>query len=58
MKLIRVVSRTFVAGCIAHDGRIVRAAPILRRHLMGLDGKAFVACCKARGWAWQVVEVF
>jgi hypothetical protein len=31
--LYRVVTRTFVAGVIVSDGRVVDAAPILRREI-------------------------
>jgi hypothetical protein len=55
--LLRVVGqdhqgREFVAGVDAEDGRVVRAAPILWRALMGCTGEEFVACCAARGWEW------
>jgi hypothetical protein len=56
-QLLRVVGkdhrgRPFAAGVEAEDGRVVRAAPILWRALMGCTGDEFVTCCKARGWEW------
>jgi hypothetical protein len=55
--LLRVVGRDhrgrpFVAGADAEDGRVVRAAPILWRALVGCAGHELVARCAARSWEW------
>jgi len=54
--LIRVVSKTFVAGCVARHGVIVEAAPILRRHVMGMSGGQFFDLCRRKLWRFEVVE--
>jgi hypothetical protein len=53
--LFRVVAPRFVAGLIVRDGRVVEAAPILRRHVMGLDGRKFAALCAHMGWTFDKV---
>lgn len=55
--LVRVVAPTFVAGIEADEsGRVVSAAPILRRALLGKTGAEVAAICAARGWRWERVE--
>lgn len=53
--LLRVVAPHFVAGLVVRDGRVVEAAPILRRHVMGLDGRRFAALCARMGWSFERV---
>lgn len=55
--LFQVTSRTFVAGVVVQNDRVVACAPILRRHLMGLDGRAFAQRCAAKGWSYEKVHV-
>jgi len=55
-RLIRVTANHFVAGCVALDGRIVEAAPILRRHVMGLDGRQFYDLCFRKLWKFEVID--
>jgi hypothetical protein len=50
--LVRVVAHHFVAGLVAVDGRVVRAAPILR-YMLGWDGARVAAYVQARGWGWE-----
>ena len=50
--LIRVVGDDFVAGVVARNGRIIEAAPILRRHV-GLQSRMFAQFCLRNGWSWQ-----
>jgi len=47
---IRIVARHFVAGVVHRDGRVVRAAPILR-YMIGWDGQRVAAYCR-RGYDW------
>jgi hypothetical protein len=53
--LFRVVAPHFVAGLVVRGGRVVEAAPILRRHVIGLDGRAFAAVCARKGWSFECV---
>jgi hypothetical protein len=48
---VRVVARHFVAGLVAVDGRVVRAAPILR-YMLGWDGARVATYVQAKGWEW------
>jgi hypothetical protein len=50
-----VTAKHFVAGLIARDGIVVRAAPILRR-FVGVDGRTFAAVCKQLGFTWEIVR--
>lgn len=54
MILVRVVSRTFVAG-FETDGVVRRTAPILKalRGLTDKDARAFI---KAKGWKASIVS--
>lgn len=57
MTLVRIVSNsspTFVAGLVAEDGEVVRAAPIIG-YMLGWDGRRVAAYCALRGWTWEVV---
>lgn len=54
--LVRVVAPHFVAGIVARDGVVVRAAPILRRRVLGKNGREVAACCAREGWTWEVVR--
>jgi hypothetical protein len=49
---LRVEGPHFVAGVVAVDGKIVRAAPILR-YMIGWDGKRFRNYHAEQGWTWQ-----
>lgn len=50
-QLVRIVAPFFVAGIEAQDGRVVRAAPILR-YMRGWDGARVASYCASRGWDW------
>jgi len=54
--LIRVTGPYFCAGCVARNGKVVEAAPILRRHVLGLDGRQFFHLCRRNLWHFEVVE--
>ena len=32
---------------------MVEAAPILLRHVLGLDGEGFADYCRRSGWTWE-----
>lgn len=49
-KLVRVVTPYFVAGLIVRDGRVVEAAPILRKKLLGATEDGARLVIKAHGW--------
>lgn len=49
--LVRIVAPHFVAGVDAEDGRVVRAAPILR-YMLDWDGVRVAGYCAQKGWAW------
>lgn len=53
-RLIQVSAPHFTAGVEARDGRIVRAAPIVR-YMVGWTGDRFAAYCRHKGWAWERV---
>ena len=48
--LICVVGDDFVAGVRARHGRIIEAAPILRRQ-MGVQSRMFAQFCLRNGWS-------
>ncbi len=50
MTLYRVVSGYFVAGFIVRDSRVIEAAPILKRALMGRDEMVALEECVRRHW--------
>lgn len=54
MRLVRIVAPHFVAGIVARNGRVVRAAPILG-YMRGWDGAAVASYCDRKDWAWEVV---
>ena len=54
--LLRILAPHFVAGVEYENGRVVRAAPILRRALLGKTGAEVAAVCRRRGWSWERVE--
>jgi hypothetical protein len=54
-RLFQISSERFCAGVVVREGRVVECAPILRRHLLGLDGRRFAAVCARKGWRY--VEV-
>jgi hypothetical protein len=54
MRLVRVVASHFVAG-FETDGIVRRAAPILKRHLLGKTDEQARAYIKSSGWTASVV---
>lgn len=55
MQLIRVVAPHFVAG-FETDGIVRRAAPILRKHLIGKTDDEARKIIAQRGWRASVVK--
>ena len=53
--LIRVTSPYFCAGLVVRDGRIVEAAPILRK-LLGMDGRTFKQYCIEYQLRFEVID--
>jgi hypothetical protein len=53
--LCRIEAPHFVAGIIAMDGRVIRAAPILK-YMLGWNGVAVRDYCRKKHWALQVVK--
>lgn len=53
--LVRITAPHFVAGLIARDGKVVEAAPILRRQMLEQDGTTVAFICRRRGWSWERV---
>ena len=49
-RLYQVTSRYFCAGMISSNGIITRAAPILRRHVLGKNTLKAMDTCKDNGW--------
>lgn len=52
--LVRITAPHFVAGVVAVDGRVVRAAPILR-YMSGWDGARLAEYARRKGWTWEVL---
>lgn len=52
--LVRITAPHLVAGLQARDGRVVRAAPILR-YMLGWDGSRLADYCERKGWTWEIV---
>lgn len=48
---IRISAKSFCAGLVARDGKVVRAAPIIG-YMVGWDGGRVAAYCKKKGWRW------
>jgi hypothetical protein len=55
LKLVRVVSRTFVAG-FESDGVVRRCAPILKKRLLGKTDEEARAIIRNMGWTASVVS--
>jgi hypothetical protein len=55
-KLVRVVSPYFVAGFVIHDGRVIDAAPILRKHVIGKTEDEAREIIYGRGWKATIVR--
>jgi len=53
--LIVIYAPHFVAGVVAHQGRVIDAAPILR-YMLGWDGKQVAAYCVRKRWSWRKSE--
>ena len=51
---IQIYAAHFCAGVIHDDGRIVKAAPIVR-YMLGWSGKEFNTYCARKGWTYQHV---
>ena len=49
MRLFQINARNFVAGFEVEAGRVVRAAPILRR-MTGWGGRQVADECRRQGW--------
>jgi len=46
--LVRVVAPHFVAAFVFEDGRVKECAPILRKHVKGLNADQIRALCRRR----------
>ncbi len=55
-KLYQVVSPYFCAGMTARNGKIIKAAPILRKLVMGKGTLAAIDACKAN-YRWFVNRI-
>lgn len=55
MTLVQITAPHFVAGLQAEDGRVVRAAPIIK-YMIGWDGGGLKSWCHHKGWTYQVVD--
>jgi hypothetical protein len=53
--LIQVTSSRFVAGFIVEDGRVSKAAPILRKLVMGLPRQEAVIKCLRKGYKLVII---
>jgi hypothetical protein len=52
--LVRITAPHVVAGIVALDGKMIRAAPIVA-YMMGWDGRKLSRYCDRKGWKWQLV---
>lgn len=50
--LVRITAPHFIAGIVAKDGIVVRAAPILK-YMMGWTGKQVAEYTTKNGWSWE-----
>lgn len=53
--LVRVVAPSFVAG-FETDGVVRRAAPILRRHILGMTDEQAARVIERKGWIAEAVR--
>jgi hypothetical protein len=44
------------ARVVVKHGIVVEAAPILRCHVVRLDGPTFKSLCCCDGWRWEMVD--
>jgi len=51
--VIQISAPHFCAGVVWADGRVTRAAPILR-YMVGWSGRQIDAYCRRKGWTWAV----
>ena len=54
--LLQISGPGFCAGVVARDGRVIEAAPIVKRRVMGLDGRGLVALCRTKGWGLEKIH--
>lgn len=50
--MLRITSHYFVAGAIIKDGIIIRCAPILEKHILGMTINQVYRYIKLRGWGF------
>jgi len=54
--LVSIAGPRFVAGIVAHNGRVAEVAPILKKHITkGMTGEEVAAKCRDKGWTWTIV---
>lgn len=49
--VITIRSPRFTAGIVVRKGRVIDAAPILRK-LIGMNGRQVAYQCRINGWTW------
>jgi len=54
--LLQITGPGFCAGVVARDGRVIEAAPRLRRDLKGKTGEQLVEICRKKGWTWEKIH--
>ena len=54
-RLVRVIGPNFVAGFVEIDDKVRRAAPILRKHLLGKTEQEARDIIRRMGWKASVV---
>lgn len=56
LPLIQITAPHFCAGLVAKDGRVIRAAPIIK-YMRGWTGQQVADYCREKGWHWERIEI-